>query len=206
MLTFSHLSSQTHRFHMHPTHLKPSSSSHSRTDTAGPDSDPRVAHPTVTGHDQEILSAAKQSLPPFSITSPRTEAPKDALLDNTVIRDDKKSQGSEYNAPNPPPHREQPSKEAAVVRRQENTTSPMSSASAHRMPTPQLTFTTVTSPAEERVLKEEDDEEEELSASPSEIDDESTAERPPQTAAERLAEKRKMKRFRFALSLTEKVD
>ena len=73
--------------------------------------------------------------------------------------------------------------------------SPSSSTTAYAASTPQMTFTEATTPVD-AVSQKEEEEEEELSGTLTDGEDDSAAGNTAKAAAERLAEKRRMKRFR----------
>ena len=201
MSKLAQFSSQSDWYPMYPTNPAVSAPSlQSLTSDARSALSHHATRLSVTGHEYDTLIAASKPLPPSRDSSPCIKAPEDTHLDDTVMSGDFEAQIYASSAQTKPTQQEQLVEEEVAVRRQDIIIPPRSTTSANSMPTPQLTFTKATAQADEKLVEEED--EEELSGTPSELEDEGTAETIPKTAAERLAEKRKMKRFRFASSLT----
>ena len=196
--TFPHLSYQVDRCHMQPTSLKNSPpSSQSMSHTAQEVSDPQGPNSNVTGGDDDVHMAANHPLPPSRNPSPCIESPGEVHVVECVPVGENKSEINGFITKSPP-QQKQPDTGTTIVRQQEVIISPISSTSTSSLPTPRLIFTKATTSVGEGFVETED--EEDTSTNPSEVDEESTLDMPPKTAAERLAEKRRMKRFRFGFS------
>ena len=157
----------------------------------------QVPRKPSSGHDHKILIAAKQPLQLYRELSSSKSASKEIKIhphiDGSAMSEDDQRQSRRKIPP-------KGSKQSQGWPPKDSITSPTSSTSAKSMPTPRLTFTEVTTQADNASLEEEDDEEE-LSGTPSDAEDDSATGSTAKTAAERLAEKRKMKRFRSVISL-----